>query len=133
MLVCPLPVTPPPPPYTHTLSLSFCLSVFLSLFASLFLSLSLFASHSLTYPPHIQYAAMVEFMDESIGNITSLLKTEGLYSNTLIWFLSDNGGPNGDAGANNYPLRGKRRLDPPPASFHLSFDCCRQLYFPYSL
>lgn len=37
------------------------------------------------------YAAMVENMDANIGKLIGYLKTEGLYDNTLIIFLSDNG------------------------------------------
>jgi len=42
------------------------------------------------------YAAMVENMDENIGRLIGYLKTSGLYDNTLIIFLSDNG-PEGNA------------------------------------
>ncbi len=37
------------------------------------------------------FAAMVENMDANIGKLTGYLKTQGLYDNTLIIFLSDNG------------------------------------------
>ncbi|MDX5339574.1 MAG: arylsulfatase [Cyclobacteriaceae bacterium] len=37
------------------------------------------------------YAAMVEYLDMSIGRIFDYLKKEGMYDNTLIVFLSDNG------------------------------------------
>ncbi len=37
------------------------------------------------------YAAMVENMDANIGKLIGHLKTNGLYDNTLIIFLSDNG------------------------------------------
>ncbi|MBX3584321.1 MAG: arylsulfatase [Rhizobiaceae bacterium] len=42
------------------------------------------------------YAAMVENMDENIGRLIGYLKTSGLYDDTLIIFLSDNG-PEGNA------------------------------------
>ncbi len=38
------------------------------------------------------YAAMVDRMDQSIGRMISALKRLGQYENTLILFLSDNGG-----------------------------------------
>lgn len=37
------------------------------------------------------FAAMVENMDANIGKVISYLKAKGLYDNTLIIFLSDNG------------------------------------------
>lgn len=38
------------------------------------------------------YAAMISIMDEGIGKIISALKAQGELDNTLIFFLSDNGG-----------------------------------------
>ena len=38
------------------------------------------------------YAAMVEAVDENVGRLVSELKEQGIYDNTLIFFLSDNGG-----------------------------------------
>lgn len=37
------------------------------------------------------YAAMVEIMDDGIGEVVESLKTRGMYDNTLILFMSDNG------------------------------------------
>ncbi|MCZ0963855.1 arylsulfatase [Paracoccus benzoatiresistens] len=37
------------------------------------------------------YAAMVEHMDSNIGKLIGYLKTSGLYDDTLIFFMSDNG------------------------------------------
>jgi arylsulfatase len=37
------------------------------------------------------YAAMVDYLDMSIGRIIDYLKQQGLYDNTLILFMSDNG------------------------------------------
>ena len=37
------------------------------------------------------YAAMIDYMDRSIGRITDYLKNKGAYDNTLIVFMSDNG------------------------------------------
>jgi len=37
------------------------------------------------------YAAMVDYLDMSIGRIIDYLKKHGLYDNTLILFMSDNG------------------------------------------
>jgi arylsulfatase len=47
------------------------------------------------------YAGMLEYMDMSIGRIFAYLKKEGMYDNTMIIFMSDNGA-NG-AMATTYP------------------------------
>ena len=63
------------------------------------------------------FSGMVTAMDESIGNITQSLKDNGLYENTIIIFIGDNGGDIPGFGppprdpppfgcGNNYPLRG---------------------------
>ena len=52
---------------------------------------------------------MVNFADAAVGNLTSLLKSKGMWEQTLLVFTTDNGGPiyaAGAAGANNYPLKG---------------------------
>ncbi|MCK0189952.1 sulfatase-like hydrolase/transferase [Arenibacter sp. F20364] len=53
------------------------------------------------------YAAMVYAVDRGVGQIIKTLKETKQYGNTLIVFLSDNGG-NTDHGANNYPLKGTK-------------------------
>lgn len=47
------------------------------------------------------YAAMVDRMDQNIGRLISTLKANGQYENTLIIFLSDNGGTNENVSARN--------------------------------
>ncbi|MCD6376996.1 MAG: sulfatase-like hydrolase/transferase [Caldisericaceae bacterium] len=51
------------------------------------------------------YAAMVSAVDRGVGEIVRVLKELNQFDNTLIIFLSDNGGKL-TAGANNTPLRG---------------------------
>jgi arylsulfatase A-like enzyme len=46
------------------------------------------------------FAAMVLAMDDGIGRVRKLLKKKGLYDNTIIIFLTDNGTPRGQ-GLNN--------------------------------
>ena len=52
-------------------------------------------------------AAMTESLDINVGKITQKLSDEGLLENTVIVFLSDNGGDYSN-GANNYPLKGMK-------------------------
>lgn len=59
---------------------------------------------SIKEPRRRTYAAMVEAMDRGIGNVVRTLEQEKIMGETLILFLSDNGGPRG-AGANNGSLR----------------------------
>ncbi|MEM9329422.1 MAG: sulfatase-like hydrolase/transferase, partial [Bacteroidota bacterium] len=49
---------------------------------------------------------MIEVMDEGVGKVISALERLGLQEETLVFFLSDNGG-RGDVG-NNGPLRGQK-------------------------
>ena len=50
---------------------------------------------------------MVYSMDENIGKILSELRNQGLEEDTLIFFLSDNGGPK-NISASNGELRGQK-------------------------
>jgi arylsulfatase A-like enzyme len=49
--------------------------------------------------------AMGKRLDDAIGKIVHTLKDEGVWENTLLFFISDNGGPLAQA-SNNTPLRG---------------------------
>jgi len=53
--------------------------------------------------------AMAAFADDGVGNITAALKRVGMWDNTLVVLVSDNGGPTHlDEGtwSSNFPLRG---------------------------
>ena len=52
--------------------------------------------------------AMLDYLDEGVGKIIDTLKAEGLYENTLIFFLTDNGGSSLATHADNAPLRGEK-------------------------
>ncbi len=52
--------------------------------------------------------AMLKHLDLGIGRVVATLKQEGLFENTLIVFLTDNGGSKA-MGANNAPLRGAKQ------------------------
>lgn len=51
------------------------------------------------------YAAMVSAVDDGVGEILKKLETLNIQKNTIIFFLSDNGGPEQNNGSNNGPLR----------------------------
>ncbi|WP_425615053.1 sulfatase [Anatilimnocola sp. NA78] len=59
------------------------------------------------------YAAMMFAMDEAIGRVLAKLKATGADKNTLVMFISDNGGPTMPGvtvnGSINSPLRGSKR------------------------
>ena len=55
------------------------------------------------------YAAMIWAMDRAIGKLVDSLKASGKFKNTLIWFLSDNGGATGNASI-NLPLAGHKGI-----------------------
>lgn len=59
------------------------------------------------------YAAMMSAMDDNIGRVIKALKDSGQYENTLVTFISDNGGPTMKGvtinGSLNTPLRGSKR------------------------
>lgn len=59
------------------------------------------------------YAAMVDRVDQNIGKLVNSLKTSGQYENTLILFLSDNGGcaEGGVLGRGEFYDVEKRNLD----------------------
>jgi len=65
------------------------------------------------------YLGMVTALDDAVGEIVNTLKETGLYDNTIIAFLSDNGGPGNnwpptlgtyemEFGSSNWPLRGSK-------------------------
>ena len=54
------------------------------------------------------YAAMVSAVDDGVGRVLSTLKEKDLEENTMVFFLSDNGGPTTKNASNNAPLRGNK-------------------------
>ncbi|MCB1132857.1 MAG: sulfatase-like hydrolase/transferase, partial [Verrucomicrobiae bacterium] len=56
--------------------------------------------------PRRTYAAMVVGLDDAVGRILRQLREDGLEERTLVFFLSDNGGPVKVNGSLNDPLRG---------------------------
>jgi arylsulfatase A-like enzyme len=64
-------------------------------------------------PKRRTYAAMMSAMDDAVGAVTKKLADEKLTENTLVTFISDNGGPvmQGTSinASDNTPLRGSKR------------------------
>jgi arylsulfatase B len=54
------------------------------------------------------FAAMLANLDDSVGAITNKVRSEGLDKDTMIYFLSDNGGPSRELTSSNLPLRGEK-------------------------
>ena len=49
---------------------------------------------------------MMSSLDDGVGEIVAALKASGQLENTLVWFLSDNGGPTAKNGSRNDPFSG---------------------------
>ena len=58
-------------------------------------------------PERVKYVALVEHMDAGIGRVLDTLEATGQLSNTLVIYVSDNGGQL-NVGACNGPLRGQK-------------------------
>jgi arylsulfatase A-like enzyme len=61
--------------------------------------------------PDIQrriFAAMLANLDDSVGTVLMKLREEELENDTIVFFLSDNGGPTRELTSSNLPLRGEK-------------------------
>ncbi len=54
------------------------------------------------------FAAMLGNLDDSVGAVMAKLRETGLEEDTLVFFLSDNGGPTRELTSSNLPLRGEK-------------------------
>jgi arylsulfatase A-like enzyme len=54
------------------------------------------------------FAAMLTQLDDGVGRVLERLRSLGLIGNTLVVFLSDNGGPTRELTSSNAPLRGEK-------------------------
>ncbi|MEZ6130855.1 MAG: sulfatase-like hydrolase/transferase [Planctomycetaceae bacterium] len=54
------------------------------------------------------FAAMLSNLDDSVGAVLEALQHHHLENNTLVFFLSDNGGPTRELTSSNRPLRGEK-------------------------
>ena len=57
-------------------------------------------------PKRRTYAAMVSAVDDGVGRVLAKLRELGIEENTIVFFLSDNGGPTAANASRNTPLRG---------------------------
>lgn len=83
----------------------------------------------ITNPKRRTYAAMVSAIDDGVGRVLEELRRQGLEENTLVFFLSDNGGPSGDNASSNAPLRGNKS-DPWEGGIHVPFAAQWPARFP---
>ncbi|MCC7495506.1 MAG: sulfatase-like hydrolase/transferase [Fimbriimonadaceae bacterium] len=60
----------------------------------------------ITDPKRRTYAAMLTALDDAVGRIVGSLDRHGLRQDTLVLFMSDNGGPTPQTTSRNDPLRG---------------------------
>ncbi len=56
------------------------------------------------------FAAMLANLDDSVGEILEAVKSNRLEKDTLIIFLSDNGGPTRELTSSNFPLKGEKGM-----------------------
>jgi len=61
---------------------------------------------SVSDPRRRTFAAMLSAMDDAVGRVLARLREHGLEDDTLIFFISDNGGPTRNTTSRNDPLRG---------------------------
>jgi arylsulfatase A-like enzyme len=54
------------------------------------------------------FAAMLSAMDDAVGAVLEKLRDAGIEEQTLVFFISDNGGPTPQTTARNDPLRGTK-------------------------
>jgi arylsulfatase A-like enzyme len=54
------------------------------------------------------FAAMLSALDDAVGSVLGKLRAANLEGNTLIFFVSDNGGPTPNTTSRNDPLRGTK-------------------------
>ena len=71
-------------------------------------------------PKRKSYAAMVSAVDDGVGRLLAKLREHKIEETTIVFFLSDNGGPEADNSSDNGPLRGSKG-DPWEGGFRVPF------------
>lgn len=59
-------------------------------------------------PQRRAYAGLLSGLDDAVGEVLKSLRESGQEENTLVFFISDNGGPQQGNGSNNAPLTGDK-------------------------
>jgi arylsulfatase A-like enzyme len=59
-------------------------------------------------PQRKAYAGLLSGLDDAVGEVLASLRASGQEENTLVFFISDNGGPQQANGSDNTPLRGDK-------------------------
>ena len=54
------------------------------------------------------FAAMLANLDNSVGAVTQAIRRERILNDTIIYFVSDNGGPTRELTSSNLPFRGEK-------------------------
>ena len=54
------------------------------------------------------FAAMLSNLDDSVGSVMNCLAENKLKNDTIVFFLSDNGGPTRELTSSNLPLKGEK-------------------------
>ncbi len=63
---------------------------------------------SIEDPQRRAYAGLLSGLDDAVGTVLEALRSSGQEENTLVFFVSDNGGPQQANGSNNAPLSGDK-------------------------
>ena len=71
-------------------------------------------------PKRRTYDAMISAVDDGVGHLLERLRELGLDRNTIVFYLSDNGGPTQANASNNHPLRGGKGT-PWEGGWHVPF------------
>jgi arylsulfatase A-like enzyme len=61
---------------------------------------------NITDPKRKLFAAMMSAKDDAVGRVLAKVREIGQEDNTLVWYLTDNGGPTASTTSKNDPLRG---------------------------
>ena len=61
---------------------------------------------NITDPKRKLFAAMMSAKDDAVGRVLAKIRALGQEENTIVWYLTDNGGPTQQTTSKNDPLRG---------------------------